>query len=415
VVTFEKRNEKNEKSYDKYFVQILDTVNQYIAFFEAYSKVEAVLTNDQTISLVVCNQKSERVVLSLLEKDNSFKIETFFKRSFYNEAWRFAKNQNCQESLLAEISRLHGDLLYSKSDFSGAIKQYTLTLGFVEPSYVIRRFLDVSQIDYLIEYLQRIHEKKQAKKEHTALLLNCYVKKQKIENLSHFLSESSLESDLFDIETAIKVCKDLQHYDEAMKLAEQKNKHELYLKILIENKKDYARSLEYIRTKVPLEEKEKYVIEFGQEFMKFVPDKTIELIKLLIRAHSISQVVRGKERDYVLSPEERSVFEQLNVDAEELENLTITTFKKPDEFFRLFIVNSSDLENFLLYLIKDVPKLPHEQIVFHRLIEFYLEMMKEHPSQKEEYGHKILEQLSNTTKKPDNNVLLSLFKMYDFD
>jgi vacuolar protein sorting-associated protein 11 len=233
-------------------VQILDTVNQYIAFFEAYTKVEAVLTNDQTISLVVCNQKSERVILSLLEKDNSFKIETFFKRSFYNEAWRFAKNQNCQESLLAEISRLHGDLLYSKSDFSGAIKQYTLTLGFVEPSYVIRRFLDVSQIDYLIEYLQRIHEKKQAKKEHTALLLNCYVKKQKIENLSHFLSESSLESDLFDIETAIKVCKDLQHYDEAMKLAEQKNKHELYLKILIENKKDYARSLEYIRTKVPL-------------------------------------------------------------------------------------------------------------------------------------------------------------------
>jgi hypothetical protein len=93
---------------------------------------------------------------------------------------------------LAEISKLHGDLLYSKNDYPGAIKQYILTLGFVEPSYVIRKFLDVSQIDYLIEYLQKIHEKKLAKKEHTALLLNCYVKKQKIENLSHFLSESSL-------------------------------------------------------------------------------------------------------------------------------------------------------------------------------------------------------------------------------
>jgi hypothetical protein len=69
----------------------------------------------------------------------------------------------------------------------------------------------------------------------------------------------------------------------------------------------------------------------------------------------------------------------------------------------------------LLYLIRDVPKLPHEQIVFHRLIEFYLEMMKEHPSQREEYSDKILEQLQNTSKKPDNNVLLSLFKMYDFD
>jgi hypothetical protein len=52
--------------------------------------------------------------------------------------------------LLAEISKLHGDLLYSKNDYSAAIKQYIMTLGFVEPSYVIRKFLDVAQIDYLI-------------------------------------------------------------------------------------------------------------------------------------------------------------------------------------------------------------------------------------------------------------------------
>mgnify|MGYP007060901261 FL=1 len=54
------------------------------------------------------------------------------------------------------------------------------------------------------------------------------------------------------------------------------------------------------------------------------------MIKLLIRAHSISQIVRGKERDYVLTPEERFVFEQLNFDVEELESLTVITFKKPD-------------------------------------------------------------------------------------
>ena len=41
--------------------------------------------------------------------------------------------------------------------------------------------------------------------------------------------------------------------------------------------------------------------------------------------------------------------------------------------------------------------------------------MKEHPSQKDEYGDKIIDQITNTNKKSDNNVLLSLFKMYDFD
>ena len=137
--------------------------------------------------------------------------------------------------------------------------------------------------------------------------MNCYVKKQKIDNLSNFLSESSIESDLFDIDTAIKVCKDLKHFEEAIKLAEQKNKHELFLKILIEDKKDYERALDHIKNKVEMEEKEKYLIEFGQEFMKFLPNKTIELIKLLVRAHSLSQIIRGREREYMLSPEEKYV------------------------------------------------------------------------------------------------------------
>ena len=139
-----------------------------------------------------------------------------------------------------------------------------------------------------------------------------------------------------------------------------------------------------------MEEKEKYVIEFGQVFMKFIPKKTIEIIKMLIRAHSISQIVRGKERDYVLSPDERNIFEQLNSEVEDLEMITTITFKKPEEFFRLFMSNNLDLESFLEYLNTDIPKLPNEQIVFHRLIEFYLEMSKDSPSRYDEYSEKIL-------------------------
>jgi hypothetical protein len=77
--------------------------------------------------------------------------------------------------------------------------------------------------------------------------------------------------------------------------------------------------------------------------------------------------------------------------------------------------NNDDLENFLVYLNNEIPKLPNEQAVFHRLIEFYLEMMKESPSRREEYSEKILDNLQHTTKKPDNNHLLVLFKMYEFD
>ena len=64
--------------------------------------------------------------------------------------------------------------------------------------------------------------------------------------------------------------------------------------------------------------------------MKFLPVKTIELIKLMVRAHSISQIIRGRERDYILTPDERGILEQLNYNMEELESLSIITFKKPD-------------------------------------------------------------------------------------
>lgn len=72
----------------------------------------------------------------------------------------------------------------------------------------------------------------------------------------------------------------------------------------------------------------------------------------------------------MLSNEERYVLEQLNFNYNDdgLENLSVITFKKPDEYFRLFLVNNQDLEDFLNYLITEVPKLPHEQVVFHRLI-----------------------------------------------
>ena len=91
--------------------------------------------------------------MRLTEKENAYKMETFFKKSFFDVAYTFAKNQNAEEDLLAEISRLHGDHAYQKGDFEQAINHYIKTAGFVEPSYIIRQFLDVTHIEYLIKYL----------------------------------------------------------------------------------------------------------------------------------------------------------------------------------------------------------------------------------------------------------------------
>jgi vacuolar protein sorting-associated protein 11 len=59
--------------------------------------------------------------------------------------------------VLAEIQRRYGDHLYVKHDYDGAMGQYIATIGNLEPSYVIRRFLDAQRIHNLTLYLEALH------------------------------------------------------------------------------------------------------------------------------------------------------------------------------------------------------------------------------------------------------------------
>ena len=71
---------------------------------------------------------------------------------------------------------MYGDHLYKKGDFEGAMQQYRNTIGHLDPSYVIRRFLDAQRIGLLTSYLEALHDAGQASSDHTTLLLNCHTK-----------------------------------------------------------------------------------------------------------------------------------------------------------------------------------------------------------------------------------------------
>jgi len=87
--------------------------------------------------------------------------------------------------------------LYSKGDFDGAISQYIKTIGKLEPSYVIKKFLDSQRIHNLTLYLQKLHEAKLANANHTTLLLNCYTKLKDVSKLDEFIKVLSLPSSLY--------------------------------------------------------------------------------------------------------------------------------------------------------------------------------------------------------------------------
>ena len=116
----------------------------------------------------------------LIEKDFETKLQKLFAMSQFEIAVRLAKRQlragETSNDMLVEIYVAYGNQLYRKKSFDDAIRQYIKTIGFLEPSYVIRKFLDSQRIQNLTDYLQALHDHQLADKHHTTLLLNCYTK-----------------------------------------------------------------------------------------------------------------------------------------------------------------------------------------------------------------------------------------------
>lgn len=80
--------------------------------------------------------------------------QVLFNKNLYQIAISLARSQGSDEAAVMEIYQMFGDHLYKKGDYDAAITQYIETIHFVEPSYVIRNFLDAQRIHNLTRYLQ---------------------------------------------------------------------------------------------------------------------------------------------------------------------------------------------------------------------------------------------------------------------
>lgn len=119
--------------------------------------------------------------------DTSVKLDVLFKKNMYLLAINLAHNQKYDNASISEIIKKYGDHLYDKGDYDGAMAQYARTIGRLEPSYVIRKFLDAQRIYNLTSYLQELHSGGLANKDHTTLLLNCYTKLKDVKRLDEFI------------------------------------------------------------------------------------------------------------------------------------------------------------------------------------------------------------------------------------
>uniref|UniRef100_L7M659 Vacuolar protein sorting-associated protein 11 homolog n=1 Tax=Rhipicephalus pulchellus TaxID=72859 RepID=L7M659_RHIPC len=357
---------------DKTIVTIYDIQNKFVAYSAAIPGVVDVMAEWGSLYVLV----QEGKLYCLRERDTQSKLELLFRKNQYSLAISLARSQKYDQDGLADIFRQYGDHLYSKGDYEGAVQQYIRTVGKLEASYVIRKFLDAQRIGNLTEYLQELHRRGFANEDHTTLLLNCYTKLEEDDKLTSFIMTEDVA---FDVEIAVRVCRQAGYFAQARHLAKKHGCHDLYLHIQLDDCKDYADALQYI-SQLDHAQAEGYMQKYGKALLDAIPAETTQLLMQLCNDRSGSSLHRSH----------------------------------PEDFIHIFVNNSEELLRFLEHMVNVQPD--SSSLVYNTLLELHLQAYKheENPEARQAREQHIMEMLRNMQSRYDLDQALVLCQMNGF-
>ncbi|CAH9142881.1 unnamed protein product [Cuscuta epithymum] len=332
---------------------VYDLKNRLIAHSVVIDEVSHMLCEWGNIILIM----EDKSALCIGEKDMESKLDMLFKKNLYNVAINLVQSQQADAAATAEVLRKYGDHLYAKQEYDEAMAQYIHTIGHLEPSYVIQKFLDAQRIYNLTNYLEKLHEKGLASKDHTTLLLNCYTKLKDVEKLNVFIKcdEDAVGEHKFDVETAIRVCRAANYYEHAMYVAKKTGRHEWYLKILLEDLGRYDEALQYI-TSLELSQAGVTVKEYGKILIEHKPIETIEILMRLCTEEGEA----GKKISNSLT--------------------YVSMLPSPIDFLNIFVHYPHSLLEFLEQYTSKVKDSPAQVEIHNTLLELYLSHDLDFPS-----------------------------------
>mmetsp|Transcript_12125 Transcript_12125/g.15869 ORF Transcript_12125/g.15869 Transcript_12125/m.15869 type:complete len:945 (+) Transcript_12125:71-2905(+) len=331
-------------------INVYDLYNKFVAF-------HLLLPLGQGVEKVSCSSSTAYVVTSagaflrLREKDTSSKLDLLFRKNLYPIAISLAYSSSYDVNAIMDIYRMYGDHLYKKCDFDAAMAQYCHTIGYLEPSYVIRRFLDAQRINNLTIYLEKLHDLGYGTADHTTLLLNCYTKLKEVEKLDRFIhppddkNEKKENTEMalnradprsrragpkFEVATALKVLNSAGYFDHARDLAAAHGMHDWFLRTQLERSDpDYHSALAHIASLEP-PKAEEYLKKHGKTLVKNLPEETTGLLMLLCT---------GKQKDV-----------SSTIQMESAQNAERSN---PESFIHLYVDHPEWLLLFLEFVVKE--------------------------------------------------------------
>eukprot|EP01083_Nonionella_stella_P066204 174125_1 len=397
-----REKKKKEEATKRVEVCIYDNANKYVAFQRQFDDLISIISEWGSVFIL-----TRTALIKLRDKDLQEKLNEFFANNLYEKAIQLARSEGCHSVKIIEYYCKYGDYLYEKGDYNQAMEQYLQTIDVhstIEPSYVIRRFLDAQKIKNLTEYLARLHKYGTPTKDHTTLLLNCYTKLKDSHKLNEFINMDEDDEDSqhhevkkdpddgikyqFDVLTAIRVCREAGLLRHARSLAKQNGQHETYLDILLEeanqsqkNLRKYQDALKYIAA-LPFLDAQESIRRIGKTLIENEPRGTTQLIK---------DLCSGGDNECRANPE---------------------------HFIHLFVRQPSELKDFLEYLIEN--EATHcSTAIYNTLLEIYMREAFHLRSKKrmEEYAtvEQSIARVLRTESKYDATHALALGKMYGIE
>lgn len=217
-------------------VKVIDPVNKYVAyrFVPSHFRIRQVWVDHSELLILSEQRQGVERLLCLGEMDDNDKIDKFMKKNCLRLAYKFASNSGFKSKFLAQLSRVSGDKELEKAKFEEAMHHYKNTIGFLEPSYVLQKFIEKGQVAYNIDYLVALHDRGRADKYHIKLLVNCLLEKKKFEELKKWFTELKAKESEFAV-LAIEACLEYGETDLAKKLAQESKQTNFYVQIVIDN------------------------------------------------------------------------------------------------------------------------------------------------------------------------------------
>jgi hypothetical protein len=188
-------------------VDIYDTTNKLVGFHVLLSPGHRALRAVGLFSYPMIRSKtllwggrSSAVVLTsggsivtLTERITPEKIDLLTQKNLYPAAISMAYSdpQFYRPEDIVTLYRRYAEHLFKKGDFSAAIEQYIQTIGSLESSHVIFRFLDAPKIFLAVKYLNSLRTAGLSSSVHDQLLRTCYLKLGDVDAASKIMTSSS--------------------------------------------------------------------------------------------------------------------------------------------------------------------------------------------------------------------------------